>query len=166
MTLHCFSSKHRDIELQQQEMGDFSRKKREISPERNGDPSWLIGHKREFTQGKVTQTVTFKYVDKDYRVTSGLKMSPCAKHRKTPECSKSLAQDHITHSILGWSLKPAVMCFFLLRCSSSISLSLVMKHIWMHILSRCFLCKKGTPFHPPFDHPIKIAIWGVYPLVW
>ena len=87
-------------------------KKREISPERNGDPSWLIGHKREFTQGKVTQTVTFKYVDKDYRVTSGLKMSPCAKHRKTPECSKSLAQDHITHSILGWSLKPAVMCFF------------------------------------------------------
>ena len=35
------------LNFKQQEKGDFSREKWESSPERNGDLSWLIGHKRQ-----------------------------------------------------------------------------------------------------------------------
>ena len=38
------------LNFKQQEKGDFSREKCESSPERNGDPSWLIGHKRQGIQ--------------------------------------------------------------------------------------------------------------------
>ena len=146
MTLQCFSSKHRDIELQATRKGRFLQRKM-----------------REFSGKKWGSKLTYR--------PQKAGNSARAKSHRLPECSKNLAQDHTTHSILGWSLKPTVMFFsfkmFIIHQSQFSDETYLDAHTFT-----VFSLQKGYPIPSTVwsslinGHPIKIAIWGVYPLVW